>query len=219
MTITEPTPLPQRPISVPTPFRKLVTDVLQEADVDGDVPRQDVVNQIVGAYEADMRQVDADLGAVRRCESEAHEQHRQAWAMLEYVQGTVSLQLRRTAHLYAQVKADAQLRDNLAYLVKQSKDTGRTINPAEIESVITSATIIPMDFPITMLGLVRDTAYRYGAFNTPDGRVSYPYVGIALVTTAREPERICEPAFLVGAQVLPASVMATRGYAFAGYVA
>ena len=216
-TAEHPTPLPPRTPS--TPFRNLVQQLLLEDGEPYQGISQQTVEEIVQAHEATLRPFIADVESAHRTEATAHEQHRTAWAMLEFVQRTESIAVRRTSHLYAQVKVDMQFKDNLRYLVETARAAGRDVTVSEIEAITASAAVIPIDTPTVILALVRDHTYRYGQFRGRDNEaVNYPFVGYALVSTARDSERITEPAFLVGAKVMAASMLAAIGINLLSYM-
>lgn len=223
MTTTEhTTPLPTRAPS--TPFRQLVEQLLLGNATDDNSEFYDglhktTVDEIVQAHEATVRPLMADIESAHRTEATAHEQHRTSWAMLEFVQQTARLDLRRMSHMYAQLKADAQFRENLRYITETARAAGRPITVSEIDSITASAAVIPMDTPTVILGFVRDHTYRYGVFRGPDQvTVQYPFVGYVLVSTNRETERILEPAFLLGNKVQPASRLAAAGVNLLSYM-
>ncbi len=219
MTTSELTPLPPR--TAHTPYEVLVRQLLEDL-ADGSSDTDHTVARIVQAHEVDIRRLASDVASLQRVEAETMEQQRQAHATLEFVQSTTSTQMRRTAHLYAQVKADQQMKDSLAYAVNMARLEGRPLTVQEIEGITTRAAVIPMDLPTTVLAIVRDNStYRYGVFRRTEGdridQVHLPYVGFALVTTDREPQRITEPAFLAGARIHTASVLASQGLSLLNY--
>lgn len=213
MTTTEHTPLPPR--TPRSPFRALVEQLVGVDDPMG----RETVEEIVRAHDGEVRQYVADVESSHRTAATAHEQHRTSWAMLEFMQQTTSLQLRRTAHLYAQVKADTGFKDNVRYITETARTAGRDITVSEIDAITASAAVIPMDTPTVILALIRDHTYQYGVFRGTDQvTVQYPFVGYACVSTARDTERITEPAFLLGNRVQSASMLAAVGVNLLSYM-
>lgn len=201
MTITEPTPLHPRSRS---PFHQVVRNVL------GQDVGEDVVGQIVAAHDAELRQKDVQLDSYRRSEADAHAQHWTSWRMLEFVQSTMSQQLRRAAHLYARCEQSAAILGNIRHLIDDAQNGSRQVSLVDLQACLSALDPRPV-LPQTILAIVPDNAYACGVFegNTDGAPVTYrfPYYGVALVTTNTEPERITEPCFMTGERILTASAI------------
>lgn len=201
MTVTEPTPLHPRSRS---PFHQVVANIL------GPSVEADLVGQIVAAHDAELRRLSTQMDSYRRSEADAHAQHWTSWRMLEFVQSTASTQLRRSATMYARASQAGAALDNIRHLLEQAEGDGRAIAPVDLRALLPevnpSAVLAP-----TILALVPDNSYATGVFegNADGAPVTYrfPYYGVALVTTSTEPERITEPAFMVGERILTVTAL------------
>lgn len=200
MTVTEPTPLHPRSL----PFGQAVREVLG-----ADVP-QEAVDRIVAAHTAETRDLEARLDNASRSTADAHAQHWVSWRMMEFVQATMSAQLRRAATLHARCEQSATVIANIRHLAGDAENAGRPVSLSDLKACLSHPTPRPV-LPQTVLAMVPDNAYRTGVFdgNSDGAPVSYrfPYYGLALVTTNTETERIQEPCFMVGDRVLTATAV------------
>ncbi|NUT27690.1 MAG: hypothetical protein HOV84_17500 [Streptomyces sp.] len=201
MTVTEPTPL--HPRSQP-PFHQMVREIV------GSDVEQATVDRITAVHAAELRQKDTQLDSYRRSEADAHAQHWVSWRMLEFVQSTMSQQLRRAAQLHARCEQSATIIANVRRLVDDAQNAGRPVSVVDLQLCLSLLDVRPV-LPQTMLAIVPDHAYTCGVFegNADGAPVTYrfPYYGVALVTTNTEPERITEPCFMAGERILTASAI------------
>lgn len=201
MTVTEPTPLHPRSES---PFRQVIADIL-ETDTS-----TEAIGQIAAAHDAELHQLRTQLSSYQRSEADAHAQHWTSWRMMEFMQATLSAQLRRAATLHARCQASGAILTNIRRLIDDAENADRPVSLMDLKVVLSALDPRPV-LPQTVLAIVPDQSYTSGVFegNADGAPVTYrfPYYGVALVTTNTEPERITEPAFMVGDRVLTASAV------------
>lgn len=200
MTVTEPTPLHPRSLN----FRQTVLSILgPEAD-------QSAVERISAAHTDALRETETRMDSLRRSEGDAHAQHYVSWRMMEFMQATMSAQLRRAAALHARCQQSGAILGNIRHLIGDAENAGRGVSLVDLKACLTAVDPRPV-LPQTVLGMVPDNAYRSGVFegasDGPPVEYRFPYYGVALVTTNTEPERIQEPCFMVGDRVLTASAI------------
>lgn len=200
MSVTEPTPLHPR-----SAFHRAVAEILE-----GDQDTAAAVTQIGAAHDTEVRALDAKLRSLQRSEADAHAQHWTSWRMLEFVQSTMSAQLRRAAVLHARCEQQASMLANIRHLLAEAHANGRPIRADDLGACLAAMDPTPV-LPQQTLAIVPDHSYASGVFegNADGAPVEYrfPYYGVALVTTATEPERITEPCFMVGERVLSATAI------------
>lgn len=195
MTVTEPTPLHPRSL----PFHQIVREVL------GADATQEAVDRIVAAHDTELREADTRVDNYRRSEADAHAQHWVSWRMMEFVQATMSAQLRRAAMLHARCEQASTVIGNIRHLTADAEASGRPVSLMDLKACLSHPTPRPV-LPQAVLAMVPDNAYKTGIFEgNSDGAPAayrFAYYGVALVTTNTETERIQEPCFMVGDRVL-----------------